>query len=163
MVMNPSAAPPTDRLTGALIGLARAVNGNGHLITDATDAIVLAALAASPQADPAPLLARVTAEKHRLAPDCATCAAPCGRTADCDMAQLWNGDADPRALKSLLLLSLRAMAASGRADRAMLDFFYRALFILGESWPVAQLQALLLEAGRISLRCTLPPDVPPLP
>ena len=36
------------------------------------------------------LIGRVHAEKARLAPDCAGCAAPCGRTSDYDMNLLWS-------------------------------------------------------------------------
>lgn len=49
------------------------------------------------------MIDRVHAEKARLVPNCAACAASCGRTDDYDMAQLWNAQEDIRSLKSLIL------------------------------------------------------------
>ena len=57
------------------------------------------------------MIDRVHAEKARLVPNCAACAASCGRTDDYDMAQLWNAQEDIRSLKSLILFGVRGMAA----------------------------------------------------
>ena len=124
-----------DELTGALIGLARATD-NAPAVNDGTWRLMIEGLFAtvtnvSFDADAIrALLDRVHAEKARLVPNCALCAAPCGRTGDYDMAQLWCAQEDIRSLKSLILFGVRGMAAYahhamvlGETDAAVNDFF----------------------------------------
>ena len=132
-----------DKLTGALIGLARAAEGNDHLITASTDAVVLEGLFATVtnvsfenEAITA-LINRVEAEKEKLIPQCDTCASPCGRNNNYDMQALWTADEDIRSLKSLILFGIRGMAAYayhaavlGYTDKEVNQFFYKALYIL---------------------------------
>lgn len=87
-----------DELTGALIGLARATEGNAHMITETTNTVMTKGLAAAhgggkqdAAAFPA-LLEKVAAEKQKLVPDCALCAMPCSRTADYDMQNLQEAE-----------------------------------------------------------------------
>ena len=88
------AARLQDELTGALIGLARATD-NAPYVNDGTWRLMIEGLFATvtnvsfDTAAIRALLDRVHAEKARLVPNCAPCAAPCGRTGDYDMAQLW--------------------------------------------------------------------------
>lgn len=106
-----------DKLTGALIGLARATEGNEHLVSASTDQAVLEGLFATltnvnfDNEAIAALIKRVSAEKEKLVPNCAFCASPCGRNHDYDMQNLWTADADIRSLKSLILFGIRGMAA----------------------------------------------------
>lgn len=122
-----------EELIGALIGLARSVDGrgeavdgesqefssgdsNGYRPDGATHQILLAGLCA---ADPEKELteengkewiARVEAEKNRLNPDCAVCKGKCGRTDNYDLEELETDDPADRALKEELLAGLFPMA-----------------------------------------------------
>ena len=153
-----------DKLTGALIGLARATEGNDDLISPSTDKAVLEGLCAvgASFGDEAitALIAQVQEEKRKLVPNCFFCAAPCGRTNDYDMQELWTADKDIRSLKSLILFSIRGMAeyarhaaALGCADKDVNKFFYKALFAIGMDWGTDELLPIVLEAGEISLKC----------
>ena len=91
-----------DELTGALVGLARAAD-TAPAVSDATWRVMIEALAAnSPaaacnEAEILSLIDRVHAEKFKVVPDCAICASPCGRTADYNMATIWNAPEDIRS------------------------------------------------------------------
>ena len=97
-----------DELTGALIGLARAVDG-AETISTKTGQVILEGLFTTvtnvnfDNAAIENMIQKVMAEKERLVPDCSKCQAPCGRTDDYDMQQLWNANEDIRSLKSLIL------------------------------------------------------------
>ena len=154
-----------DELTGALIGLARATD-NAPAVNDGTWRLMIEGLFAtvtnvSFDADAIrALIDRVHAEKARLVPNCALCAAPCGRTGDYDMAQLWGAQEDIRSLKSLILFGVRGMAAYahhamvlGETDAAVNDFFAKALFAVGEDWGMDELLPVVMEVGEQNLRC----------
>lgn len=154
-----------DQLTGALIGLARA--SDGHAVTESTHRVMLEGLfttitnvcfdaqAVQRQIDV------VHAEKESLLPGCSGCASPCSHNADYDMERLWNEpDVDIKSLKSLLLFGLRGMAAYayharilGYTDEEVNNFFYRGLFAVGEDADMEYLLPLVLEAGRVNLKC----------
>jgi len=76
-----------DKVTGALIGLARAVEGNEDSVTYETDKLILEGLfAAVTNVDfnndtLNDLLSRINAEKEKLVPLCEECGVPCGRNA----------------------------------------------------------------------------------
>ena len=155
-----------DQLTGALIGLARATEGNEDLVTADTDQLVLEGLFATVtnvnfnDAAIAAWIDRVHAERDRLVPQCAGCAAPCGRNNDYDMARLWNGKEDIRSLKSLILFGIRGMAAYayhaavlGFTDPVVNRFFYKALFAVGMDWGMEELLPIVLEVGEVNLKC----------
>ena len=76
-------------------------------------------------------------EKRIIAPNCITCAAPCGNTEDFDMNLLWNEDEDIRSLKSLILFGIRGMAAHayhamvlGYESEEVNQFFLQTLSII---------------------------------
>lgn len=125
-----------DTLLGALIGLARATTS--ELKTEDTDEVLNAGLRLAAQPDaPAEKLERMLAivrtEKHRVAPNCATCAMPCGNTADYDLARLWNAPEAIRTLKLQMLSAAFRLAAkrpTGDAQTAV----YQVLFTLAEDW-----------------------------
>ena len=132
-----------DELTGALVGLARAAD-TAPAVSDATWQVMIEALAAnSPaaacnEAEVLSLIDRVHAEKFKVVPDCAICASPCGRTADYNMANIWNAPEDVRSLKVLILLGVHGLAgyahralALGVLDDEVNRFFAEALATIG--------------------------------
>lgn len=137
-----------DRLVGALIGLSRAVDNNEHLITPDTNAALLRALTAATSAECEAALTALQQQKRLLVPNCFDCAAPCGRTADCDFPALLDAAPDARAARLSLLDALRTLArAQSTPDPAACAFLYRALFALGtETYAPADLQPYQNEA-----------------
>lgn len=105
-----------NELTGALIGLARAIDDPAVASAETWTVMTEGLLATAPDAclsDAAleTLIQNVRAEKARLAPGCSQCMAPCGRTADYDMQALWNAEEEVRTLKLRILAGLREIAA----------------------------------------------------
>ena len=105
-----------DVLTGALIGLARAIDDPAVASAETWTIMTEGLMATAPDAclsDAAleTLIQNVRAEKARLAPGCSSCTAPCGRTADYDMQALWNAEEEVRTLKLRILADLREIAA----------------------------------------------------
>ena len=105
-----------DELTGALVGLARATDGDAQP-TAQTWKIMVEGLFTTVtnvnfnERTILDMIYRVHQEKNRLHPDCINCASPCGRNDDYDMELLWNAQEDIRSLKSLILFGVRGMAA----------------------------------------------------
>lgn len=161
-----------EQLTGALIGIARAVDGNEHLITGSTDKIVREGLAATlPDAglgndSLSALIQDAENEKRKLIPLCYECAAPCGKNNNFDMRRLYAAEEDICSLKLLILYGVRGMAAYacraaalGRTDHEVNRFFYQALFAIGEeSFGVRELLAVAMKFGKMDLRCMALPD-----
>lgn len=124
-------------LLGRLMGLARATEGNEHMVTASTAAAVvdgLAALSSHRLQDVPALLDAVTEEKRKLVPDCFLCACPCGRTADYAVEQLRHAPEEVRVLKYRILaragelaVSLRRRGGDGEAHQLL----YRALIAVG--------------------------------
>ena len=125
-----------DTLLGALVGLARATTSEPK--TEDTDEVLNAGLRLAAQPD-APeerlqrMLAIVQTEMHRVAPDCATCAMPCGNTNDYDFARLWAAPESIRTLK-LRLLAAAFTLAQKRPQGPAQTAVYQALFTLAEDW-----------------------------
>ena len=156
-----------DQLTGALIGLARATEGNVSSVTEDTHRLVMEALFATltnvnfDNDAIEELTRRVEEEKQRLAPDCSVCGSACGRNDNYDMEKLWNADEDVRSLKSLILFGIRGMAAYayhaavlGYTDADVNSFFYKALFAVGmDDWGMDELLPIVMEAGEVNLKC----------
>lgn len=156
-----------DRLTGALIGLARATEGNEELLNDATADLVVEGLFATltnVNFDNDALLRiirDVEAEKNRLVPDCACCASSCGRNNNYDMEKLWDAQEDIRSLKSLILFGIRGVSAYayhaavlGYRDEKIHKFLYKALFAIGmDDWGMDELLPIVLEVGEVNLIC----------
>lgn len=120
------------RLMGELIGLARATEGNEHLISDESTAVIvecLSALASQNEAVLEHLLQRVDGEKRRMVPGCFQCAAPCGRNNAYDLRLLQQEEPEQRDLKMQLLSSLPALAVRCGAEAA--ELYYPALIALG--------------------------------
>ena len=155
-----------DKLTGALVGLARAAEGNGDMVTKDTDRLIIEGLFATitnvnfNDETISALIDRVHAEKDRLVPSCLSCASICGRNEDYDMRSIWDGDEDIRSLKSLILFGIRGVAAYayhasvlGYTDEEVNKFFYKALFTIGTDWGIDELLPVVLEVGEVNLKC----------
>lgn len=155
-----------DKLTGALVGLARAAEGNGDMVTKDTDRLIIEGLFATitnvnfNDETVSALIDRVHAEKDRLVPSCLSCASICGRNEDYDMRSIWDGDEDIRSLKSLILFGIRGVAAYayhasvlGYTDEEVNKFFYKALFTIGMDWGMNELLPVVLEVGEVNLKC----------
>ncbi len=156
-----------NKLIGALIGLARATEGNEELVTLDTDQLVMECLSSTflnmncNNDTISALLQRVENEKRRLVPDCFVCWNSCGRTDDYDMKELQTDAEDIRSLKSLILLGIRSLAIStyqsyllGHRNEDINKFFYKALFSIGaKDFGIDELLPIVLEMGKINLKC----------
>ena len=154
-----------DQLTGALIGLARAADGD-TLATPNTWRLMIEGLFTTVtnvsfnEKTIRELIGRVHEEKARLVPGCSGCGSRCGRNDDYDMNLLWNAQEDIRSLKSLILFGVRGMAAYahhammlGYADEEVNRFFAKALFAVGEDWDMDALLPIVMEVGEKNLKC----------
>ena len=156
-----------DELTGALIGLARAAEGNEHLVNEEMNQLVLEGLFTTVtnvnfnDETLKILIYKIENAKKKLVPNCFTCSGSCGRNDNFDMNTLWTTDEDVRSLKSLILFGVRGMAAYayhasvlGYTDETISKFFYKALFAVGmKDWGMDELLPIVLEVGEVNLRC----------
>ena len=156
-----------DELTGALIGLARATEGNEQLVTEEMNQLVLEGLFTTitnvnfNDETLKLLIDKIEDTKKKLVPNCFTCSDSCGRNNNFDMSTLWTTDEDIRSLKSLILFGIRGMAAYayhasvlGYTDETISKFFYKALFAVGmKDWGMDELLPIVLEVGEVNLRC----------
>ena len=154
-----------DELTGALIGLARATDGDAPVNAD-TWRLMIEGLFTTVtnvsfnEKTIRELIDRVHEEKARLVPGCSGCGSRCGSNDDYDMNLLWNAEEDIRSLKSLILFGVRGMAAYahhammlGYADEEVNRFFAKALFAVGEDWGMDALLPIVMEVGEKNLKC----------
>ena len=144
-----------DELTGALIGLAGAVNGREWLMTQQTSCLITECLFATltnvnfDNASLSTLIAQVHDMKNRI-----------GSADDYDMKFLWHADEDIRSLKSLILFGIRGIAAYayhaevlGYWEEAVYHFFYKALSAIGSDLCMDELLPVVMEAGEVNLKC----------
>ena len=144
-----------DELTGALIGLARAVEGKRPEHITALNKLVMEGLFATltnvnfDEASILELTARVEQKKQEF----------CGAE-NYDMQELWGADEDIRSLKSLILFGIRGVAAYayhaavlGHYDTTVNAFLYKALRVVGSDWGMEQLLPVVLKVGEINLTC----------
>lgn len=112
-------------LIGELIGLARATDGNEHLINASATEIVRRVLLADENClDEAAFIClrdEVLNQKRNMVPDCFLCAAPCGKTSAYDLSAV----REHQQLKTRILRDL--ISVSSIPD----DFLYKGLIILG--------------------------------
>lgn len=146
-----------DKLTGALIGLARAADGSTP--STSTHRAMLEGLFTTitnvnfNDTTINEKIEAVTREKNALL-------SQCGGSDDYDMEELWNADEDIRSLKSLILFGLRGMSAYayhamllGYTDEGINSFFYEGMFAVGEDWSMERLLPVVLKVGEINLQC----------
>ena len=154
-----------DQLTGALVGLSRAVD-NAPDANEGTWRLMIEGLFTTVtnvsfnEKTIRELIDQVHEEKARLVPGCSGCGSRCGRNDDYDMNLLWNAQEDIRSLKSLILFGVRGMAAYahhammlGYADEEANRFFAKALFAVGEDWNMDALLPIVMEVGEKNLQC----------
>ncbi|WP_040195658.1 hydroxylamine reductase [Candidatus Soleaferrea massiliensis] len=153
-----------DELTGALVSLARAVDGS--IPTESTHRAMIEGLfttltnvsfsdgAVKQQTE------TVRLERDRLIPRCGGCMSRCSRNDEYDLGFLWNADEDIRSLKSLILFGLRGMAAYayhamvlGYTDETVNAFFYEGMFAVGEDWGMDELLPVVMKLGAVNLKC----------
>ena len=154
-----------DELTGALIGLARATDGDAPVNADTWRLMIEGLFTTVTNVSfnentIRELIDRVHEEKARLVPGCSGCGSRCGSNDDYDMNLLWNAQEDIRSLKSLILFGVRGMAAYayhamvlGYTDDAVNRFFAKALFAVGEDWGMDELLPIVMEVGEKNLQC----------
>ena len=139
-----------DQLTGALVGLARATDGDTQP-TENTYKLLVKGLFTTitnvnfNEATIKALIEEVHSEKEKLVPGCSDCETP---------------DEDIRSLKSLILFGIRGMAAYayhagvlGYTDKSINEFFAKALFAIGEDWGMNELLPIVLEVGKFNFDC----------
>ncbi|MDR2869335.1 MAG: hydroxylamine reductase [Deferribacteraceae bacterium] len=142
-----------DKLTGALIGLAKtAIAGKATASSNKAmiDGLFTTVTNVSFNDETLQVLIdHVKAEAAKL-----------GTSESYDMAQLWSADEDIRSLKSLILFGLRGMAAYahhayvlGKMDDAVNAFFYKGMAAIGEEKSADELLALVMELGSVNLKC----------
>ena len=154
-----------DQLTGALVGLAHALD-NAPEVNEGTWQLIIEGLFTTVtnvsfnEKTLCELIERVHEEKESLLPGCAVCSSTCGRTDDYDMEKVWNAQEDIRSLKSLILFGIRGMAAYahhamvlGYTDEEVNRFFAKALFAIGEDWGMDELLPIVMEVGEKNLKC----------
>ncbi len=144
-----------DEIIGALIGLSRAAKDGNP--TERTDALMEKALFTTitnvnfNDTTIREIISEVQQEKQRISR---------GEHPDYDMKKLWDGDENIRSLKSLVLFGLKGMAAYAYHARVLRhtcrevdEFFYEALFQIGEEGSQESLLPLVLKTGNINLKC----------
>lgn len=127
-----------DHIISALIGLVGACNNNPK--TENTDTIVLKALAVLSESlsydDKAlqGVIDEIYAEKNMIAPECATCAMPCGNTSDYDMNRIYQAEDGVRKVKLDILTKLSELASDiyckkgpEEIQEEIMETFYKAL------------------------------------
>ncbi len=147
-----------DELTGALVGLARAL-GDQAPSRRVSDLVLdgLFTCVTNVDFEPAAVRAltdRIHAERDSIASERGVA------VADYDMDELWNAPEDVRSLKSLVLFGIRGMAAYAHhaavldyRDPKLASFFCRALAGIGSDAGASELLPLLLEVGEQNFSC----------
>ncbi len=144
-----------DRLTGALIGLAKTAQ-NGKPTADTAKLIIEGLFTTLTNVNfnnktIEATTAEIEREKKALSPNPA---------ADYDMDNLWQADEDIRSLKSLILFGLRGVAAYayhalvlGYTDDDVNNFFYEGLAAVGAEHTTDELLPLVMKTGEINYKC----------
>ncbi|MFZ7120315.1 MAG: hydroxylamine reductase [Eubacteriaceae bacterium] len=150
---TPEVSNKQDELTGALIGLSRAVKGKE--ILDITKELMMKSLFAQVtnvnfDGDEIDKLTKAVQENKLKY----------GDEADFPYKELWKGNEDVVSLRSTLLLGIRGMAAYawhayvlGKEDEEVTSWFFKGMAALGEDHTVDEWLNLLMEFGNINLKC----------
>ena len=154
-----------DKLTGALVGLARATEG-AVSVTEQTYRVIIEGLfmtLTNVNFDEEAIkqqISLVHREKENLVPQCGSCKAPCGHSEDYNLEELWDANENIRSLKSMILFGLRGMAAYayhatvlGYTDTEVNHFFCEGLFRIGQDLTVEELLPIALKVGEVNLKC----------
>ena len=125
-----------EKVIGALIGLAGAVNNNGK--TDQTDAVIREALLSTCEEE---AVRRIHREKYIISPGCETCSFPCGNTSDVDITRFQREGADILCLKEEIVEELIRLAGQEHLPEAA----YKAISYLGYEMTAETYRELLEE------------------
>ena len=148
-----------DQLLGALIGLARA--SESKELTESAgialaDGLCLAyskhmTNAEAAEAEILAMIDRLHAEKDMMAPDCAACQYPCGRTFDYEMEETYGASEPLRDAKLHLMQLLGKIASSPSAkfDQKNRQFLSDALFQISCTYTPEQLSEPIKTAEKI--------------
>ena len=144
-----------DELIGALAAMAKAAEHGGR--NENTDLLMLKGLFTTitnvnfNNETITALTREIEAEKARLGGK---------EIAALDMRDIWEANEDIRSLKSLILFGIKGMAAYayhalalGMTDSEVNDFFYKALRAIADESDPQKLLALVLETGKVNLKC----------
>lgn len=144
-----------DEVMGALIGLARASKSGNP--TEKTTELILKGLFTTITnvnfnlETVKKMKTEIEKEKGRVNSE---------KFEDYDMNEIWDGHEDIRSLKSLVLFGLKGMGAYayhafilGKTSKTVNEFFYTALYELGEKGNADSLLSLVLDTGRVNLEC----------
>lgn len=150
---KPEVSNKQDELICALIGLARAAEGKKP--GEEAHQVMMEGLFATitnVNFDPDRidrLKEKAVREKEKL-----------GGADDFSVEELWNGNTDTVSLRSTLLLGLRGMSAYalhawvlGKTDAEVTEWFYKGMSALGREHSVEEWLELLMEFGRVNLKC----------
>ncbi len=147
-----------DKLTGALVGLARLANGENP--GEKASRVMIEGLfttITNVNFDNEAIYLQI--EKVREA-QAAIAGLQDFTKLDYDVTGLWQGDEDTRSLKSLILFGLRGMAAYayhalmlGYRDEEVDSFFFKGMQAIGEDWGMDKLLPIVMETGRVNLKC----------
>ncbi len=145
-----------DTLTGALIGLARAVTANKS--TEDSDVVILDGLFTT--------ITNVNFDDERIEDlikkvnEVKNTVSNGNSYDDFDITTVWDGDTDIRSLKSLILFGLRGMSAYAHhayaldyKDNEVMAMFYKGLNAIGDDLASDVLLPLVLEVGKVNLKC----------
>ena len=134
----------SDAVLAAAVGVVRAGETAEELLTPETGELLRHALlltdpSAKPDSDTLRgLLEELRREKARLAPDCAVCSSPCGRTADADIDALAAAPEETRPVRRAILSLARELARNGDTAKNTLPL---ALFFWGgDAWTRQELE-----------------------
>ena len=121
-----------EKLLGELVGLARATDGNEHLITEAVTEMIAEILRADVRSESeyAAYSSKIDVVKRDIVPDCFYCANPCGRTAALDLNDLTGEPQKVQETKFAILEKIRTFAGSERRRETDCKL-YRGLVLLG--------------------------------
>ena len=132
-----------NQLFGALVGLARCIDGNENKTTNDTYTIIrLALLACKNNQDVQYHLEQVIQEKKRIVPECFQCQSPCGKRNDFDITEIQKEHNDIQVIKYDLLKELIRLATI--TNEEINTYLYYGLFSIGYApWTKEGLQPLL--------------------
>ena len=120
-----------DKLLGALVGLARAMD-ESNMGAAPLAAMVQGFTALDSGTGLEEALDALRRAKHAAVPDCAVCQNPCGRTADFDVQELESLPPELRDAKQALLSA--AIRYARQCEHPSLSLLTQALFAVGYAW-----------------------------
>ncbi len=154
-----------DKLTGALIGLARTINENS-IPTDSTSKLLIEGLFTTVtnvsfnNKTIKQLIQKANEEKEKNLLESGNIDELRNLIDDYEMREIWDTNEDNRSLKSLVLFGIRGMAAYayhamvlGYTDDLINKFFCKALVCLGCDCDMTELLPMVLEVGKYNLMC----------